>query len=64
VNSYNEATAAVYYICKQLFLDLAGLLVGNVTTVLNATIDLVSAQAGVLYDVEALLEKIIVMLSS
>ncbi|HUU63197.1 MAG TPA: hypothetical protein VMX96_04670 [Dehalococcoidia bacterium] len=54
----------VLYIVKQILLDLAGLLEGNVTAVLNTTIDWVSALADVLYDVEALLEKVITMLIS
>jgi hypothetical protein len=62
--SYFEATAAVYYISKQIFLDLAGLLEGNLTALLNSTIEYVAWEAGVIYDGEAILEKVIVLLTS
>jgi hypothetical protein len=64
VNSYFEATAAIYFIAKQFFLDLAGMLEGNLTALLNATIDYVAFEAGLIYDGEALLEKLITLLIS
>ena len=64
MNSYFEATAAIYFIAKQLFLDLAGMLEGNLTALLKATIEYVALEAGVIYDGEALLEKLITLLIS
>ena len=64
MTSYFEETAALYLIVKQLFLDLAGMLEGNLTALLNATIDYVSFEAGLIYDGEALLEKLITLLIS
>ena len=51
-------------VVKQMLLDLVGMLLGNVTSLLTATVDLLAILAGVLYDVEALLEKVITMLIS
>ncbi len=64
MNGMFDDSVANIYLHKQLLLDLAAMLQGNVTAVLNATIDLVSALAGVLYDIEGILEKVIVMLAS
>ena len=64
MSSWYSATVDIYLICKQLFLDIAGMLEGNLTALVYASIELVSAQAGVFYDVEALLEKVITMLTS
>ncbi len=64
MNSWFNETVASYYIQKQLLLDLISLVEGNLTALLNATIDYVAIQAGVFYDVEALLEKVITMLTS
>jgi len=64
VNSLFNETVASYYLRKQMLLDLISLLEGNLTALLNETIDWVSILAGVLYDVEALLEKVITMLIS
>lgn len=55
---------SLIYICKQMALDTAAMLVGNVTDLLNATVGLLAILAGVLYDVEALMEKVITMLIS
>ena len=64
MNTWFNETVASYYLRKQMLLDLIGMLQGNVADLLNATIDWVSVLAGVLYDVEALLEKVITMLIS
>ncbi|HUU63195.1 MAG TPA: hypothetical protein VMX96_04660 [Dehalococcoidia bacterium] len=64
MNSLFNETVASYYLRKQMLLDLISLLEGNLTALLNETIDWVSILAGVLYDVEALLEKVITMLIS
>jgi hypothetical protein len=62
--SYFEATVEIYLLSKQLFLDLAILLEGNLTALLNATIEYVALEAGMIYDGEALLEKLITLLIS
>jgi len=64
VISYFNATVDIYLIVKQLFLDIAGMLEGNLTALLNATIDYIAFEAGVIYDGEALLEKLITLLIS
>jgi len=64
MNGMLNGTVATYFLYKQMLVDLAGMLEGNVTSVLRATIDLVSAQAGVLYDIERILEKVIDLLIS
>ena len=64
MSSWYSATVDIYLICKQLFLDIAGMLQGNLTALLNATIDYVALEAGVIYDGEALLEKLITLLIS
>jgi hypothetical protein len=55
---------AFLYIVKQLLLDVAAMLVGNITVVLNDVITLMASLAGMIWDIEALLEKIIVLLKS
>ncbi|HUU63196.1 MAG TPA: hypothetical protein VMX96_04665 [Dehalococcoidia bacterium] len=45
-------------------MDIAGMLQGNLTALLYATIDYVALEAGVIYDGEALLEKLITLLIS
>jgi len=64
MNGMFDDAIADLYLRKQLLLDLANILQGNVTAVLNTTITLVSQLAGVLYDIERILEKVIVMLAS
>jgi hypothetical protein len=64
VNGFFNEVVANYYIRKQMLLDVIALLYGNMTDLLNQTINWVSILAGVLYDVEALLEKVITMLIS
>ena len=59
-----DEIVAVLLIVKQMLLDVIGLLQGNLTALLNETIDWVSILAGGLYDVEALLEKLITLLIS
>lgn len=59
-----SALVGLLYIVKQLLLDLAGMLVGNVTIVLNDVITLMASLAGMLYDIERILEKVIVLLQS
>ncbi len=54
----------VDYVSKQILLDLAAMLTGNVTAVLNTTIQLMSDLAGIIFDIERILEKVIVMLAS
>ncbi len=58
------AIVDLLFVVKQMLLDIVGMLVGNVTDLLNATVDLLAILAGVLYDVEALLEKVITLLIS
>ena len=58
------ALVELILICKQMALDTIGMLLGNVTDLLNATVGLLAILAGVLYDVEALMEKVITMLIS
>ena len=55
---------AFLYIVKQLLLDIAAMLVGNITVVLGDVITLMASLAGMIWDIEALLEKIIVLLKS
>ena len=64
MNSWFNETVASYYLRKQMLLDLISLLEGNLTALLTGTIDWIAILAGVLYDVEALLEKVITMLIS
>ncbi len=59
-----DEIVAVLLIVKQILLDLIGLLQGNLTALLNETTGLIAILAGVLYDVEALLEKVITLLIS
>ncbi len=55
---------AFLYIVKQLLLDIAAMLVGNITVVLGDVITLMASLAGMIWDIEALLEKVIVLLKS
>jgi hypothetical protein len=55
---------AFLYIVKQLLLDIAAMLVGNITVVLLDVIILMQSLAGMIWDIEALLEKLIVLLKS
>lgn len=64
MNGMFNSTVVNLYLQKQLLLDLANLLAGNVTSALIATIDLLESIAGVLYDIERILEKVIVLLQS
>ena len=59
-----DEIVAVLLIVKQMLLDVIGLLQGNLTALLTATIDYVSFEAGLIYDGEALLEKLITLLIS
>jgi len=55
---------AFLYIVKQLLLDISSMLIGNISVVLNSTVALLAEVAGMIWDIEALLEKIIVLLQS
>ncbi len=55
---------AFLYIVKQLLLDIAAMLVGNITVVLGDVVTLMASLAGMIWDIEALLEKLIVLLKS
>ena len=59
----HDAAVGVLFTVKQILLDLSGLLQGNLTYLLSETIDLLAILAGVLYDGEALLEKVITLLT-
>ena len=59
-----DEIVAVLLIVKQMLLDTLDLLQGNLTVLFNTMIDWLAILAGVLYDVEALLEKVITMLIS
>jgi hypothetical protein len=63
VNSFFDEVVANYYLRKQMLLDLIALLEGNVTDLLEETINWVAILAGVLYDIEAMLEKVITLLT-
>ena len=62
MNSLFASLTSMLYIVKQMLLDVAGLLTGNVTDLLNASIGLIGILANVIYEVEALLEKVITLL--
>jgi hypothetical protein len=64
VNSIFNQWVDNIFIRKQMLLDLINMLLGSMTDLLTETINWVSILAGVLYDVEALLEKVITMLIS
>ena len=64
MNSFFNETVASYYLRKQMLLDLISLLEGNLTALLKATIEYIALEAGVIYDGEALLEKLITLLIS
>ena len=64
VNSLFEELIALIYIEKQVLLDVSALLSGNVTVVLIAMIALLSSLGGVVWDLESILEEIILLLSS
>ena len=55
---------ALLYIVKQLLLDVAGMLTGNISVVLNTTVQLMGELAGMIFDIERILEKVIVLLGS
>ncbi len=59
-----DEIVAVLLIVKQMLLDTLDLLQGNLTVLFNTMIDWLAILAGVLYDVEALLEKVITLLIS
>ena len=63
MNSFFDEVVANYYLRKQMLLDVIALLEGNVTDLLKETINWVAILAGVLYDIEALLEKVITLLT-
>ena len=63
MNSFFDEVVANYYLRKQMLLDLIALLEGNVTDLLEETINWVAILAGVLYDIEAMLEKVITLLT-
>jgi len=56
--------ATVISIVKQMLLDLAGMLTGNLTVVLSDTIDLLVPVADLLMEIEDLLEKVLALLAS
>jgi len=59
-----ESLVDLLLLCKQMMLDTAAMLLGNVTDLLEATIPLLAILAGVIYDIEDLTEQFIVKLIS
>lgn len=61
--SFIEAVIHLFHTTNQILLDIAVMLLGNVTLTINSTIAWIFILAGVLYDAEALLEKGITLLT-
>jgi hypothetical protein len=62
--SWFAAIVDLFLVVKQMLLDLVGMLLGNITDLLSAFIGWIGILVGVLYDIEALLEKTITLLIS
>lgn len=58
------ALVSLLFIVKQLLVDTAAMLTLNITAVLGTTIVLLGQVAGMLYDIERILEKVIDLLVS
>ena len=58
------ALVSLLFIVKQLLVDTAAMLTLNITAVLSTTITLLGQVAGMLYDIERILEKVIDLLVS
>jgi len=59
-----SALVKLLFLVKQLLVDTAAMLTLNITAVLSTTIDLLGYVAGMLYDIERILEKVIDLLVS
>ena len=64
MSSLFESLTKMLFIVKQLLVDTAAMLTLNITAVLSTTIDLLGYVAGMLYDIERILEKVIDLLVS
>jgi len=64
VSGVFAALVSLLFIVKQLLVDTAAMLTLNITAVLGTTIVLLGQVAGMLYDIERILEKVIDLLVS
>jgi len=64
VSGVFAALVSLLFIVKQLLVDTAAMLTLNITAVLSTTITLLGQVAGMLYDIERILEKVIDLLVS
>ena len=62
MSSLFESLTKMLFIVKQLLVDTAAMLTLNITNVLDTTITLLGYVAGMLYDIERIVEKVIDLL--
>jgi len=62
MSSMFESIVSMLFTLKQLLVDTAAMLTLNITSVLDTTIILLGYVAGMLYDIERILEKVIDLL--